>query len=64
MNQTQRLIDSIRDAPHDAVIVAGMFAIPALIALWIVQPYAPPGARLTTRACYRQRGIRSCAVRI
>ena len=36
MNQTQRLIDSIRDAPHDAVIVAGMFAIPVLIALWIV----------------------------
>ena len=36
MNQIQRLIDSIRDAPHDAVMVAGMFAIPALVALWIV----------------------------
>ena len=64
MNQTQRLIDSIRDAPHDAVIVAGMFAIPVLIALWIVNRMRHPGARLTTRACYRQRGIRSCAVRI
>ena len=27
MNQTQRLIDSIRDAPRDAVIVAGMFVL-------------------------------------
>ena len=36
MNQIQQLIDSIRDAPHDAVIVAGMFAIPVLIVLWIV----------------------------
>ena len=27
MNQTQRLIDSIRDAPHDTVIVAGMLAL-------------------------------------
>ena len=42
MNQTQRLIDSIRDAPHDAVIVAGMFAIPALIALWIVNRMRHP----------------------
>ena len=59
-----RLIESIKDAPHDALIVAGMFSIPVLIALWDRQPYAPPGARLTTRACYRQRGIRACAVRI
>ena len=42
MNQPQRLIDSIRDAPHDAVIVAGMFAIPALIALWIVNRMRHP----------------------
>ena len=42
MNQTQRLIDSIRDAPHDAVIVAGMFAISALIALWIVNRMRHP----------------------
>ena len=42
MNQTQRLIDSIRDAPHDAVIVAGMFAIPVLIALWIVNRMRHP----------------------
>ena len=33
MNQIQQLIESIRDAPHDAVIVAGMYAIPILIAL-------------------------------
>ena len=31
MNQTQRYIDSIRDAPHDTIIVAGMFAIPVLV---------------------------------
>ena len=42
MNQIQRLIDSIRDAPHDAVIVAGMFAISALIALWIVNRMRHP----------------------
>ena len=42
MNQTQRLIDSIRDAPHDAVMVAGMFAIPALVALWIVNRLRHP----------------------
>ena len=42
MNQIQRLIDSIRDAPHDAVIVAGMFAIPVLIALWIVNRMRHP----------------------
>ena len=42
MNQTQRLIDSIRDAPHDTVMVAGMFAIPALVALWIVNRLRHP----------------------
>ena len=42
MNQTQRLIDSIRDAPHDTIIVAGMFAIPVLIALWIVNRMRHP----------------------
>ena len=42
MNQIQRLIDSIRDAPHDTVIVAGMFAIPVLIALWIVNRMRHP----------------------
>ena len=42
MNQTQQLIDSIRDAPHDTVIVAGMFAIPVLIALWIVNRMRHP----------------------
>ena len=59
-----RLIESIKDAPHDALIVAGMFSIPVLIALWIVNRMRQPGARLTTRACYRQRGIRACAMRI
>ena len=33
MNQIQRFIDTIRDAPHDALVVAGMYIIPALIAL-------------------------------
>ena len=42
MNQIQQLIDSIRDAPHDAVLVAGMFAIPALIALCIVNRLRHP----------------------
>ena len=42
MNQIQTLIDSIRDAPHDAVFVAGMFAIPALIALCIVNRMRHP----------------------
>ena len=42
MNQIQRFIDSIRDAPHDAVIVAGIFAIPVLIALWIVNRMRHP----------------------
>ena len=42
MNQIQRLIDSIRDAPHDTIIVAGMFAIPVLIALWIVNRMRHP----------------------
>ena len=64
MNQIQQLIESIRDAPHDALVVAGMFAVPVLIGLWIVKPYAPPGARLAKRACYSQRGIRCCAVGI
>ena len=42
MNQIQTLIDSIRDAPHDAVIVAGMFALPVLIVLWIVNRMRHP----------------------
>ena len=42
MNQIQQLIESIRDAPHDAVIVAGMYAIPILIALWIVNRMRHP----------------------
>ena len=54
MNQTQRLIDSIRDAPHDAVIVAGMFAIPALIALWIVNRMRH---QLTSPGCPEAGGI-------
>ena len=36
------LIWSLPVAPHDAVIVAGMFAIPALIALWIVNRMRHP----------------------
>ena len=30
------------NAPHDAVIVAGIFAIPVLIALWIVNRMRHP----------------------
>ena len=36
MNQIHQLIESIRDAPHDAVLIAGMFTVPVLIGLWIV----------------------------
>ena len=42
MNQIQQLINSIRDAPHDAVLVAAIFAIPALIALCIVNRLRHP----------------------
>ena len=64
MNQTQRLIDSIRDAPHDAVIVAGMFAVSRLvIVLLIVNRMRHPERGLLQRAGYRQRGIRCCAMR-
>ena len=42
MNQIQRFIDTIRDAPHDALVVAGMYIIPALIALWIVNRMRHP----------------------
>ena len=42
MNQIQRLIDTIRDAPHDALVIAGMYTIPALIALWIVNRMRHP----------------------
>ena len=42
MNQIQTLIDSIKDAPHDALIVAGMYAIPALIVLLIVNRMRHP----------------------
>ena len=42
MNQIQTLIDSIRDAPHDAVIAAGMSIIPVLIVLWIVNRMRHP----------------------
>ena len=42
MNPIQQLIDSIRDAPHDAIIAAGIFAIPVLIALWIVNRIRHP----------------------
>ena len=74
MNQTQRLIDSIRDAPHDAVIVAGMFAIPGSDRTVDRQPYAAPGARLgastvrslcwPVRACiHAARPWRTCGSR-
>ena len=42
MNQIQRLIDTIRDAPHDALVVAGMYTIPVLIGLWIANRMRHP----------------------
>ena len=42
MNQIQQLIESIRDAPHDTLVVAGMFAVPVLIGLWIVNRMRHP----------------------
>ena len=42
MNQIQRLIETIRDAPHDALVVAGMYTIPVLIALWMVNRMRHP----------------------
>ena len=42
MNQIQRLIDTIRDAPHDALVIAGLYTIPVLIALWIVNRMRHP----------------------
>ena len=31
MNQIQQFLESIKDAPHDAVVVAGIYAVPVLI---------------------------------
>ena len=42
MNQIQQLIESIKDAPHDALVVAGMFAVPVLIGLWIINRMRHP----------------------
>ena len=42
MNQIQQLIDSIHSAPHDAIIVAGLYAIPVLISLWIINRMRHP----------------------
>ena len=42
MNQIQQLIESIKDAPHDALIVAGMYAVPVLIVLLIVNRMRHP----------------------
>ena len=42
MNQIQQLIESIRDAPHDALVVAGLYTVPVLIGLWIVNRMRHP----------------------
>ena len=42
MNQIQQLIESIKDAPHDAVVLAGIYAVPVLIGLWIVNRMRHP----------------------
>ena len=42
MNQIQQLIESIKDAPHDALIVAGMYAVPVVIVLLIVNRMRHP----------------------
>ena len=42
MNQIQQLIESIKDAPHDALIIAGLYAIPVVIVLLIVNRMRHP----------------------
>ena len=42
MNQIQQFIESIRDAPHDALAVVGLYSIPVLISLWIVNRMRHP----------------------
>ena len=42
MNQIQTLIESIKDAPHDALIVAGVYALPVVFGLWIVNRMRHP----------------------
>ena len=42
MNQIQQLIESIRDAPHDALVIAGLYTVPVLIGLWIVNRMRHP----------------------
>ena len=42
MNQIQRLIETVRDAPHDALVIAGLYTIPVLIGLWIVNRMRHP----------------------
>ena len=42
MNQIQQLIRSLTDAPHDALIAAGMSLLPVLIVLWIVNRMRHP----------------------
>ena len=42
MNQIQHLIESITDAPHDALVIAGLYTVPVLIGLWIVNRMRHP----------------------
>ena len=46
MNQIQQLIDTIRNAPHDAIVVAGILHHSGPHRALDRQPYAPPGARV------------------
>ena len=42
MNPIQQLIDSIKDAPHDALLVAALYAVPVAIVLLIVNRMRHP----------------------
>ena len=62
MNQIQQLIESITDAPHDAVLIAGMFTVPVLIALWIVDRMRHPQRGFLNALVIASVGIRASAV--
>ena len=64
MNQIQTLIDSIRDAPHDAVIAAGMYAVPVLIVLLIVNRMRHPERGFLNALVIASVGFRCCALGI
>ena len=64
MNQSNNSSRASANAPHDALVVAGMFTVPVLIGLWIVNRMRHPQRGFLNAPCYRQRGIRARAVGI